>query len=128
VKFLDLDRFKVVQRPSVIGSATLLLRDVAAAPEAVLRRTKCCELGGDEFAIVVRDFESRSDLEALQIAWSRLSSIPYDISGYHIRSMSASHRDRTGKRRECDDLLMAADLASMRSRAHRGTFQFYTPR
>jgi len=125
------DRFKVVKDTLGHRVATCCSRR-RCAPEACCGRTSAVGLGGDEFSIVVRDFESRIDLEALANRLVEAVVHPYDISGYHIARVwsSMASRSAVGNRRDATDLPgWAADLChSMRSRAQPRQFQFVLTR
>ncbi len=128
VLFLDVDRFKVVNDTLGHRVGDMLLQEIALrlkqalAPADVLAR-----LGGDEFAIVAPMTASVSELEALADRLIAAVNQSYEIDGHRVRSgvsigIAVGPRDGSN----CEDLLMAADLALYAVKAStRGTYRFY---
>jgi diguanylate cyclase (GGDEF)-like protein len=135
VLFLDLDRFKAVNDTLGHRVGDMLLIEVAQrlqkslSPDNVSGRTVLARLGGDEFAIVLPEFSSPAEIEALARIIAEAINQPYEIDGHRIRSsvsIGIAIGPRDGK--NADDILMAADLALYAVKTSgRGTYLFYQP-
>ncbi|HEY1362637.1 MAG TPA: EAL domain-containing protein [Xanthobacteraceae bacterium] len=128
VLFLDLDRFKVVNDTLGHRIGDLLLQEVAGRLRRVLPgNAVLARIGGDEFAVVVSSFQSRTALESLADICTHVVSQPYEIDGHRIlTSVSIGIAVGPEHGANTDDLLMAADLALYAVKAGtKGTFRFY---
>jgi diguanylate cyclase (GGDEF)-like protein len=128
VLFLDLDRFKVINDTLGHQVGDLVLKEVAMRLKSTLRENEVlARLGGDEFAIVVPSIESRAALETLAKRVIETAQQTFTVGGNRIRSgISIGIAIGPNDGANCDDLLIAADLALYAVKAEgRGSFKFY---
>ncbi|CDI01402.1 putative Diguanylate cyclase [Candidatus Competibacter denitrificans Run_A_D11] len=84
--FLDLDRFKDVNDSLGHSEGDLLLTQVAARLQALIRaEDTACRLGGDEFALLLPDTDQNG---ALRVADKLLEAFqqPYNVAGHRLRT------------------------------------------
>ncbi|UQR61221.1 EAL domain-containing protein [Bradyrhizobium sp. C-145] len=128
VLFLDLDRFKAINDTLGHQTGNLLLQEMARRLKSTLGANEVlARLGGDEFAVVVATVESRPALEALANSMIEAAQKPFEIGGHRIRSgISIGIAIGPCDGVNCDDLLIAADLALYAVKAQgRGSYKFY---
>lgn len=128
VLFLDLDRFKSINDTLGHQTGDLLLQEMARRLKSTLNVNEVlARLGGDEFAVVVPTVESRPALEALANNMIEAAQKPFEIGGHRIRSgISIGIAIGPCDGANCDDLLIAADLALYAVKAQgRGSYRFY---
>ena len=128
VLFIDLDRFKGINDTLGHQVGDLLLQEMAQRLKNSLGITEVlARLGGDEFAVVVPSVDSRPALEAMAKSLIEATQRPFDIGGHRIRSgISIGIAVGPCDGANCDDLLIAADLALYAVKATgRGSYKFY---
>ncbi|HEY7248399.1 MAG TPA: EAL domain-containing protein [Xanthobacteraceae bacterium] len=128
VVFLDVDRFKVVNDTLGHRVGDMLLQEIALRLKKALQPADVlARLGGDEFAIVAPTAASRRALKRLAKRLIAAVNQSYEVDGHRIRagvSIGIAVGPRDGG--NCEDLLMAADLALYAAKAStRGTYRFY---
>ncbi|WP_439360668.1 bifunctional diguanylate cyclase/phosphodiesterase [Bradyrhizobium sp. DASA03007] len=126
--FLDLDRFKAINDTLGHQIGDLLLQEMTRRLKSTLAANEVlARLGGDEFAVVVPTVESRPALEALANSMIEAAQKPFEIGGHRIRSgISIGIAIGPCDGANCDDLLIAADLALYAVKAQgRGSYRFY---
>jgi len=129
IMFLDLDGFKPVNDTFGHPKGDAVLRAVA--------KRLCTEvgndghvgrMGGDEFAIVIPDAQSRAKVEQLAEAIIKTIKDPYDIDGTNIRigvSIGCAFGPVDGA--TVDDLILKADLALYQAKdAGRGCARYFS--
>ncbi|MGP1353413.1 MAG: putative bifunctional diguanylate cyclase/phosphodiesterase [Parasphingopyxis sp.] len=130
IMFLDLDGFKPVndtfghpKGDAVLKTVARRLKDVVGSRGAVGR------IGGDEFAVVVDDAQSRVGVEALAEKLIAAVSEPYMIDNVQIRiglSIGCAYGPIDGD--TVDDLVRKADLALYHAKSlGRATFCNFDP-
>jgi diguanylate cyclase (GGDEF)-like protein len=129
ILFLDLDGFKPVNDTFGHPKGDAVLRAVAKRlVTEVANSGTVGRMGGDEFAIVVPDAQSRKTVE--QMAQRIIDSIkePYDIDGTNIRigvSIGCAFGPIDGA--TVDDLILKADLALYEAKgAGRGIARYFS--
>jgi diguanylate cyclase (GGDEF)-like protein len=129
ILFLDLDGFKPVNDTFGHPKGDAVLRAVAKRlVTEVASSGTVGRMGGDEFAIVVPDAQSRRSVE--QMAQRIIDSIkePYDIEGTNIRigvSIGCAFGPIDGA--TVDDLILKADLALYEAKgAGRGIARYFS--
>jgi diguanylate cyclase (GGDEF)-like protein/PAS domain S-box-containing protein len=129
ILFLDLDGFKPVNDTFGHPKGDAVLRSVAKRlVDEVGTAGHVGRMGGDEFAIVVPDAQSRTKVE--QMAERIIQSIkePYDIDGTNIRigvSIGCAFGPVDGA--TVDDLILKADLALYEAKgAGRGIARYFS--
>jgi len=128
VLFIDLDRFKGINDTLGHQVGDLLLQEMAQRLKNSLGITEVlARLGGHEFAVVVPSVDSRPALEAMAKSLIEATQRPFDIGGHRIRSgISIGIAVGPCDGANCDDLLIAADLALYAVKATgRGSYKFY---
>jgi diguanylate cyclase (GGDEF)-like protein len=129
ILFLDLDGFKPVNDTFGHPKGDAVLRAVAKRlVTEVASSGTVGRMGGDEFAIVIPDAQSRKTVE--QMAQRIIDSIkePYDIDGTNIRigvSIGCAFGPIDGA--TVDDLILKADLALYEAKgAGRGIARYFS--
>ncbi len=125
---IDLDRFKEVNDSLGHAAGDQLLREASERMRAVLRhRDTLARMGGDEFALILRDAASPTDAVLVAERLVEALSAPYQL-GSHTVVVGAS----VGIARAPEDAAQAemlqirADLALYAAKAAgRGTWRFY---
>jgi diguanylate cyclase (GGDEF)-like protein len=80
IAVLDLDRFKVINDSLGHGAGDALLKLVAQRLVATMRSMDTiARAGGDEFLMLLRDVDSRQDIEQLAARWLDTLSSPYRV-------------------------------------------------
>jgi len=129
IMFLDLDGFKPVNDTFGHPKGDAVLRAVAkrltdqVAHDGVVGR-----MGGDEFAIVIPDAQSRTKVEQMADRIIQTIKDPYDIDGTNIRigvSIGCAFGPMDGA--TVDDLILKADLALYQAKdAGRGCARYFS--
>jgi len=129
IMFLDLDGFKPVNDTFGHPKGDAVLRAVAkrltdqVAHDGVVGR-----MGGDEFAIVIPDAQSRTKVEQMADRIIQTIKEPYDIDGTNIRigvSIGCAFGPMDGA--TVDDLILKADLALYQAKdAGRGCARYFS--
>ncbi|MGN6155168.1 MAG: putative bifunctional diguanylate cyclase/phosphodiesterase [Sphingomicrobium sp.] len=129
ILFLDLDGFKPVNDTFGHPKGDAVLRAVAKRLVTEVGSSGTVgRMGGDEFAVVVPDAQSRKSVE--QMAQRIIDSIkePYDIDGTNIRigvSIGCAFGPTDGA--TVDDLILKADLALYEAKgAGRGIARYFS--
>jgi diguanylate cyclase (GGDEF)-like protein/PAS domain S-box-containing protein len=125
IMFLDLDGFKPVNDTFGHPKGDAVLKTVSRRlSDVVGRRGSVGRIGGDEFAVVVNDAQSRIGVEALANKLISAVSEPYLIDNTQIRiglSIGCAYGPIDGD--AVDDLVRKADLALYHAKSQgRGTF------
>ncbi len=128
VLFLDLDRFKNINDTLGHQAGDLLLQEMAARLQAVLRESDCiARLGGDEFVIMVPNFDSVEHLAAVTQKILAAVSRTFKLGDheFHVTAsigISVYPGDGDDERA----LMKNADIAMYRSKEDgKNTFTFY---
>lgn len=131
ILFIDLDRFKVINDTLGHQVGDLLLKEVARRLNASVRDSDTvCRQGGDEFIIVLPEFEELSDVA--HVAQKILENISRDflLEGERLKvtpSIGISIYPDDGER--IDVLIKNADTAMYHAKeSGRANFQFFTER
>lgn len=129
ILMLDLDRFKQVNDTMGHQAGDDLLRQVAERLQrAVGDRGDIGRLGGDEFQIMLPDFDDRGQLGELAEKIINLISQPYPIDGKRAiigTSVGVAVAPYDGVER--DEIIHCADLALYAAKnGGRGQFRFYS--
>ncbi len=133
--FLDLDRFKQVNDVHGHQIGDILLRELAARIQSVLRTEDlAARLGGDEFVVLVGAEAGDRDsaiARALRVAEKVLSAIrkPLAVGGYELHvSASAGLALYPDADTSAEDLLQRADSAMYRAKEQgRDGIRFFSP-
>ncbi len=127
--FLDLDRFKHINDTFGHGTGDALLVEVSRLLSSVVGGSgTVCRFGGDEFVIIVRDFNHRLQVEALAERILSLLSEPIQVQQqvlYLSVSIGIALYPEDGS--QAEELLKNADLAMYHAKEEgRGRACFYT--
>lgn len=130
VMFLDLDGFKPVNDTFGHPKGDAVLKTVARRlSDVVGKRGTVGRIGGDEFAVVLNDAQSRIGVEALAEKMIAAVSDPYLIDNVQIRiglSIGCAYGPIDGD--AVDDLVRKADLALYHAKSlGRATFCNFDP-
>ena len=113
VAFVDLDRFKFVNDTLGHHMGDLLLQKVAQRLESVMRGSDTLSrLGGDEFTIIMEDFDRSEVLEKLARKLMHALADPIDLEGNQVAvncSIGLSQYPEHGD--DAELLLKSADIA-----------------
>nr|WP_221240420.1 EAL domain-containing protein [Sphingobium boeckii] len=127
---IDLDRFKAVNDTLGHPTGDKLLTVVAGRLRALMTENELCgRIGGDEFAVVIRDGGDLARLEALAGEIIAELSRPYEVD-QHTLYIGASVGTAIGPKdgRTAEMLIRSADLALYRSKdAGGGAHHCYEP-
>ncbi|WAT19267.1 EAL domain-containing protein [Aurantiacibacter sp. MUD11] len=126
---LDLDRFKQVNDTMGHPAGDELLKQVADRLKALVKDIgEVGRLGGDEFQILLPDFEDRGELGELAGRIVQMLSQPYSINGRRANigtSIGIAIAPFDGI--TATELIGSADMALYRSKEDgRGLYRFYT--
>lgn len=119
VLFLDLDNFKIINDSKGHESGDLLLMEIAARLQSLVRpQDLLARLGGDEFLIVLEDLESEEQVFALAERLCQMFQEPLLVQGQLVYS-GGSLGIAFGGRKElsASDLIKHADIAMYRAKA-----------
>jgi Amt family ammonium transporter len=131
--FLDLDGFKKVNDTLGHEAGDELLVQVAERGLGIIRESDVFgRIGGDEFCIVVENFESEKDLSQLAKKIIKSLSATYTLRPAKANigvSIGISVYDgASGEMMTADDLVKMADKAMYKIKTGtKGNFSFYTP-
>jgi diguanylate cyclase (GGDEF)-like protein/PAS domain S-box-containing protein len=129
IVLFDLDRFKDINDNLGQTIGDLLLQEVAKRVKNSLRDgDSICRIGGDEFAIIVREIASIDAIVQVVQKLFDLVSEPILIQGHEINITTSSgitmFPDDSG---QADSLIRNAEMALMRAKNEgRNNFQFFT--
>jgi len=128
VLFLDLDHFKQVNDALGHAAGDVLLRSVAELLTRSLRpQDSAARLSGDEFAILVENILSPSDLEV--IAKRILSEMekPFEIFDHFVQASCSIGAAMAGlEHKNADQLIRDADFAMYRAKQNgRGCYEVF---
>jgi diguanylate cyclase (GGDEF)-like protein len=129
--FIDLDQFKEVNDTLGHAVGDALLCHVADAFTRLLReQDTICRQGGDEFAIVLSDIQSATDVAQAADRLMALSGSRALINGHELPlSMSVGIAIYPRDGADFDALMQSADTAMYRAKAAgRNAYRFYDPR
>jgi diguanylate cyclase (GGDEF)-like protein len=120
--YIDLDGFKQVNDTLGHHEGDLLLKQVAQRLSDTMRATDTiCRIGGDEFVILVPDFEGADHVEWLASKVLDTIRQPYAIDGHEVgitASIGSATYPLHGE--DLDAMLKAADRAMYRSKNEGG--------
>ena len=120
VLFMDLDRFRVINRGLGARGGDQLLRDVAARLRTAVREADdVARVAGDEFVILLNNVSKPEDARALSRRILDELQAPFDIEGVGLSvdaSIGVSLFPRDGN--DPDTLLRRADLAVRWAKEH----------
>jgi diguanylate cyclase (GGDEF)-like protein len=125
---LDLDRFKVINDSLGHGAGDALLKLVG---RRLLSTTRTDDIvaraGGDEFLLLLRDVETRADIERLAARWMEALAAPYRIQSTELHvSPSIGIACYPSDATDAEDLLAHADEAMYHAKqSGRNMYRFY---
>jgi len=128
---VDLDRFKTINDTRGHQVGDLLLQEVADRIRRTLTRgDMAARIGGDEFAIVLRNVNGRDDAAARASELIAAINQPYRLAGVKLTGSASVGITMAPADGDCaDDLLRMADLAMYEAKARgRNNHRFYSPR
>ncbi len=130
IMFLDLDGFKPVNDTFGHPKGDAVLKSVSQRlVKEVGHLGHVGRMGGDEFAVVIRDAQSRRTVEGLAERMIAAIAEPFHIDKAEIRigvSVGCAFGPIDGQ--SVDDLIQKADLALYQAKGEgRGTFCFFNP-
>jgi len=128
VLYIDLDRFKQINDALGHAAGDALLLGVAERLSAVLRpQDSAARLSGDEFAVLVENIVSASDLEIVAQRMVQQMEKPFDIFGHAVQASMSIGAAMAGPAHETADLLMRdADFAMYRAKqAGAGQYEIF---
>lgn len=113
VLLLDIDHFKKVNDDHGHAVGDQVLREVAAALKAAVRRNESvCRLGGEEFLLICRDTDLRTGLLAGERLRRVIAALTIHIGGTVVRpTLSIGVASREADTANPDALVHAADQA-----------------
>ena len=128
---LDLDRFKVINDTRGHQTGDILLRQVAERISAAVHGNGfAARIGGDEFAIILENLDSTTDVASICTGLLAKIGEPYSIGGVEQligASIGVALIPHDGT--SADELLRLADLAMYEAKAAgRNCFCFFSPR
>jgi diguanylate cyclase (GGDEF)-like protein len=130
VLFIDLDRFKIINDTlghdagdAVLKTVSTRLRESLRASDVIARQ------GGDEFVVVVEEFNSETDLAGVANKILDAFAQPLNLGGQEfLLTASIGIGTYPDDGRDAQGLMKAADMAMYRAKeAGKNNFQFYSP-
>jgi Amt family ammonium transporter len=131
VLFLDVDRFKQVNDSLGHAAGDMLLIAMAERLLRVLRpQDTAARMGGDEFAVLVENIMSLSDVDALAQRILAELDRPYDVLGHRLQIPSSiGIAIAAENRRSPEELIQDADVAMYRAKQEGGNrYAVFDPR
>jgi len=125
--YMDLDRFKQVNDNYGHDVGDEVLKEVAIRLKASLRETDhICRLGGDEFTVILNNFQPSCPETAANRIIENLSR-PYRVKDHVIDFITPSIGISSYPKDAVDmeELLKCADVAMYEAKKDRGNFVFY---
>jgi diguanylate cyclase (GGDEF)-like protein len=128
VLFMDIDKFKEVNEGFGHGSGDIILKDLAGRLQALLAgRHPVARMGGDEFAIMMRDVAAQDDaVELVRDIHQKLKS-PFNLDGSSIEvgvsigiSMYPEHGTAVGT------LVQQAEIAMSAAKTFQSGYAVYS--
>jgi len=119
---IDLDRFKAVNDTLGHPVGDKLLTQVSERLRSIMTSNEMCgRIGGDEFAVVIKEVKDTSQLSITASKIIQTLSQPYEVDN-HTLYIGASIGSATGPRdgRTVETLIRSADLALYRSKDQGG--------
>ena len=129
VLFLDLDHFKNVNDTLGHSVGDALLVDVAQKLMAIVRHNNLvARIGGDEFIVIVNDFDDHASLEEIIMEILTLFHHEWVIENHFLRlSTSIGVALYPDDSEDVDELMKFADIAMYKAKSEgRDRFSFFT--
>jgi diguanylate cyclase (GGDEF)-like protein len=130
ILFLDLDRFKEVNDTLGHEAGDMLLKQVAKRLKLNLRETDAlARIGGDEFNIILSDFNRIEDISVVVDKIMSSFQQPYILNSHELNvTTSIGISIYPDDSNEQDTLFRYADIALYQAKAlERNTYHFYNP-
>jgi diguanylate cyclase (GGDEF)-like protein/PAS domain S-box-containing protein len=130
VIYLDLDHFKGVNDTLGHPVGDQLLEAVARRLRSNTRDSDTvARFGGDEFAIIVSEIESATDVATLADKLIRVIGEPFSVAGQQVYTGASIGIDLFGQGSDAAETLLShADLALYQAKASgRSSYRFFTP-
>lgn len=126
--FIDLDRFKEINDSFGHSIGDGVLQEVANRLEKTIGLESIARFGGDEFAIIVENAQSKHDTEAIIKQFLEMLMYPMNVGGYEIFiTCSAGASFFPNDAQSAEELLRNADSAMYQAKEEgKNTYQFYT--
>jgi diguanylate cyclase (GGDEF)-like protein len=128
VWFIDLDRFKEINDSFGHSIGDGVLQEVAERLEKTIGLESVARFGGDEFAIIIENAQSKNDTEAIIKHFLEMLTDPMNVGGYEIFiTCSAGASFFPSDAQSAEELLRNADSAMYQAKDEgKNTYQFYT--
>jgi diguanylate cyclase (GGDEF)-like protein len=128
VWFIDLDRFKEINDSFGHSIGDGVLQEVANRLSKTIGLESIARFGGDEFAIIVENAQSKNDTEAIIKHFLEMLMDPMSVGGYEIFiTCSAGASFFPSDAQSAEELLRNADSAMYQAKDEgKNTYQFYT--
>jgi len=128
VWFIDLDRFKEINDSFGHSIGDGVLQEVANRLAKTIGLESIARFGGDEFAIIVENAQSKNDTEAIIKQFLEMLMDPMNVGGYEIFiTCSAGASFFPNDAQSAEELLRNADSAMYQAKDEgKNTYQFYT--
>jgi len=128
VWFIDLDRFKEINDSFGHSIGDGVLQEVANRLAKTIGLEAIARFGGDEFAIIVENAQSKNDTEAIIKQFLEMLMDPMNVGGYEIFiTCSAGASFFPNDAQSAEELLRNADSAMYQAKDEgKNTYQFYT--
>ena len=125
--FMDLDDFKLVNDSYGHSIGDRILIEVAGRLQGILEDNMILSrLGGDEYAILIRDYESKDCISAFVEEMMRLVDGVIALNDYHINlSTSVGIATYPEDAKDFDELFKNADTAMYKAKERRNKYVFY---
>jgi diguanylate cyclase (GGDEF)-like protein len=128
VWFIDLDRFKEINDSFGHSIGDGVLQEVANRLAKTIGLESIARFGGDEFAIIVENAQSKNDTETIIKHFLEMLTNPMNVEGYEIFiTCSAGASFFPNDAQSAEELLRNADSAMYQAKEEgKNTYQFYT--